>query len=83
MTVIGNGYEDRFLSESEVRDMMAEALEQADLTGRRVLILLPDATRTAPIPIMVRLFQDLLAGRVAALDYLVALARTNPWVMGR
>jgi nickel-dependent lactate racemase len=78
MTVIGNGYEDRFLGETEVHELMAEALEWADLNDRRVLILLPDATRTAPIPMMVRLFQDLLTGRVAALDYLVALGTHQP-----
>ncbi len=78
MTVIGNGYEDRFLSETEVHEFMAEALERADLNNRRVLILLPDATRTAPIPMMVRLYQDLLTGRVAALDYLVALGTHQP-----
>ena len=37
MTVIGNGYEDRFLGETEVHELMAEALEWADLNDRRVL----------------------------------------------
>jgi nickel-dependent lactate racemase len=78
MTLFGKGYEDRFLSEAEVRELVAEALEQADLTDRRVVILIPDATRTAPIPMMFRLFHELLAGRVAALDYLVALGTHQP-----
>jgi nickel-dependent lactate racemase len=78
MTVVGEGYEDRFLAEAEVRDLMAEALEEADLTGKRVLVLVPDGTRTAPTPMMFRLFQDILAGRVAALDYLVALGTHQP-----
>jgi nickel-dependent lactate racemase len=75
---IGKGYQDRFLSEAETRDLMAEALEAADLTGKRVLILIPDGTRTAPMPVMFRLFRELLAGRVAALDYLVALGTHQP-----
>ena len=76
--VIGKGYEDDFLSEAETRNLMAEALEAADLTDKRVLVLIPDGTRTAPIPMMFELLTGLLAGRVAALDYLVALGTHQP-----
>ena len=76
--LIGKGYEDAYLSETEARELMVEALEQAELTGKRVLVLIPDGTRTAPIPLMFRLFNDLLAKRVAALDYLVALGTHQP-----
>ncbi len=78
MAPVGKGDTDRFLTEAEVRDLLTEALEKADLTGKRVLILIPDSTRTAPIPMMFRLFHDLLTGRVAALDYLVALGTHQP-----
>jgi nickel-dependent lactate racemase len=78
MTLIGKGHTDRFLAEAEVYDLIAEALEQANLAGKRVLVLIPDSTRTAPIPMMFSLFRDLLAGRVAALDYLVALGTHPP-----
>ncbi|GAB4540130.1 MAG: lactate racemase domain-containing protein [Anaerolineae bacterium] len=76
--VVGKGYEQGYLSESETRELMAEGLEQADLSGRRVLILIPDGTRSVPMPVMFRLFHDLLADRVAALDYLVALGTHQP-----
>jgi nickel-dependent lactate racemase len=76
--MIGKGYEDRFLSDAETRDLLTEALEDADLVNRRVLVLIPDSTRTAPIPMMFRLFQDLLTEQVAALDYLVALGTHQP-----
>jgi nickel-dependent lactate racemase len=78
MTLIGKGHMDRFLAETEVRDLMAKALEQADLTGKRILVIIPDSTRSAPIPMMFNLFRDLLTGRVAALDYLVALGTHPP-----
>jgi nickel-dependent lactate racemase len=71
--VEGRGYEDRFLTESEIRELMAAALARAELTDKRVLVIIPDRTRTAPIPQMFRLFHELLNGRVAALDYLIAL----------
>jgi len=69
----GYGYEDRFLSEAEIRTLMSEALARAHLDGKRVLIIIPDRTRTAPIPQMFRLFHELLGERVVALDYLIAL----------
>jgi nickel-dependent lactate racemase len=69
----GYGYEDRFLSGAEIRTLVSEALAREHLDGKRVLIIIPDRTRTAPIPRMFRLFQELLGERVAALDYLIAL----------
>ncbi len=76
--VIGRGYEDDFLSEIETRDLIGEALEQVELIDKRVLVLIPDSTRTAPIPLMFRLLRDLLRERVSALDFLVALGTHQP-----
>ena len=44
-----------------------------DLDGKRVLIIIPDGTRSMPMPLMFNLFEELLGRRVKALDYLVAL----------
>jgi len=71
--MIGKGYEDKYLTEAEIRELMAQALTQADLSGKRVLIITPDSTRTAPLPQMFRLFYEYLGEEVAALDYLIAL----------
>jgi len=76
--VIGKGSTTHFLSESDVRDLAQEALAQANLRGKRVLVIVPDHTRTAPIPLFFRLFHELLGGQVAALDYLVALGTHQP-----
>ena len=70
---IGVGYTDRTLSEGEVRDVLAQAFAQHDMTGKRVLLITPDATRSAPMPMMFRLFYEALGDKVAALDYLIAL----------
>jgi lactate racemase len=71
--LIGKGYENGYLAEAEIRELLAATLAQANLAGRRVLIILPDSTRTAPIPLMFRLFYEYLGDNVAALDYLIAL----------
>ena len=70
---LGLGYTHRLLTGAEIHGLAAEALAQASLAGKRVLVIVPDGTRTAPIPLFFRLFHELLGDHVAALDYLVAL----------
>jgi nickel-dependent lactate racemase len=76
--VTGKGHTDRLLGESEVRDLMNEALASVDLEGKRVLILIPDGTRSGPVDVFFRLFHQLLWERVSALDYLIALGTHQP-----
>jgi lactate racemase len=66
------------LSEDSVRGLIVQALEPMRLDGKRVLIIIPDSTRTAPIPLFFRLFHEVLWGRVAALDFMVALGTHQP-----
>ena len=73
----GKGYEDRFLSEHEIREILNAALGHARLSGKRELIIIPDSTRTAPIPQMFRLFYEALGKEAAALDYLIAAFRES------
>jgi nickel-dependent lactate racemase len=80
--VIGKGACDRALSESEVRKLMSEAFYGAGLNGKRVLVIIPDGTRTAPIPMMFRLFHESLNDRVEALDFLIALGTHQPMSEG-
>src|SRR4030095_15178983 len=75
---IGKGSCDRALSESEVRELMSSALFDAGLDGKRVLVIIPDGTRTAPTPMMFRLFHESLNDRVEALDFLIALGTHQP-----
>jgi len=74
---IGAGSTDTYLDNAAVRGIVAEAVEALPIVGKRVLIVIPDGTRTAPIPQMFRYFQELLRPRVKSLDYLVALG-THP-----
>ena len=75
--LLKSGSADRFLDEDEIRAMTAEVLSRADLDGKRVLVIVPDSTRTAPIPLFFHLFYEFLWERVSALDYLIALG-THP-----
>jgi nickel-dependent lactate racemase len=75
--VIGKGFTDRYLTAEEISAITQEGLASLALEGKRVLIIIPDGTRTMPMPRMFALFESLLALRAAALDYLVALG-THP-----
>ncbi len=75
--VIGQGFADRYLTNDEICGIVQQGLGSLDLDGKRVLVIIPDGTRTMPTPLMFGLFEKQLASRVAALDYLVALG-THP-----
>jgi len=75
---IGAGSSNAYLDDAQVREIVAEALEALPVLDQRVLILIPDGTRTAPVPQMFRYFQELLCPQVKALDYLVALGTHPP-----
>lgn len=75
--VIGQGNTQHPLTEAQVQALIAEGLAHAPVDGKRVLVILPDSTRTAPIPQIVQSLRTALSGRTAALDYLIA-AGTHP-----
>ncbi|MDQ3460446.1 MAG: lactate racemase domain-containing protein [Deinococcota bacterium] len=76
--VISKGLETATLSEADVRELLESAFAEADLAGKRVLVIIPDGTRTAPIPLVFRLLYELLGSSVARLDYLIALGTHQP-----
>jgi len=76
--VIGKGYEQGQLSEAEVRELAAEALGQIELAGERVLVIIPDSTRTCPLPLFFRLFCELIRPKAKQLDFLIALGTHPP-----
>ena len=75
--IVAEGHTDRLLSEEDVRVLATEALGRIEIDGNRVLVIIPDSTRTAPVPLLFRLLHEILRDRVKALDYLVALG-THP-----
>ena len=75
-TVIGKGFADRYLDVAELREIVEQS--SAELKGQRVLVLIPDGTRTMPMPLMFDLFEEIVRPQVPALDYLVALGTHAP-----
>jgi nickel-dependent lactate racemase len=71
-------YQDKLLSVEEIGTLVEQGFATYPVDGKRVLVLVPDGTRTAPIPVMFRQLQRVLSGRVAALDFLIALGTHMP-----
>jgi len=69
----GIGFSDRTLSDDERREVMARAVEAMRADGKRVLAIVPDGTRSVPMPLIFRELTALLRPRAAKLDYLIAL----------
>jgi nickel-dependent lactate racemase len=69
---------ERTLGESQVLAIVAESLAPLRLAGRKVLLIVPDATRTAPVGLLFRVLHDLLGGETKSLDVLIALGTHPP-----
>ena len=76
--IIGRGHTEGILSDAEVRDFCKQALADLPIDGKRILALIPDSTRTAPVGLMFRTLCDLLLGRAARIDFLIALGTHMP-----
>lgn len=74
----GHGSATELVGPDLFEDLLVGALERSGLAGRRVLAVVPDGTRTAPIPLLYRVLNDQLGRRSAALDYLIALGTHPP-----
>jgi nickel-dependent lactate racemase len=77
-TVVGSGSSDRHLNERQVRELAAEALARLDLAGKRVLLIVPDSTRTAPVGLLFRVIHELIGAETRSLDVLIALGTHPP-----
>jgi nickel-dependent lactate racemase len=68
----------RLLTEKVIREKLVAGLRPETLAGKRVLAIIPDATRTAPVVQFYRLLCELVGTRAAKLDFLVALGTHPP-----
>ena len=72
MSVVGRGLESGFLPVEDVKSIAREGLARLPLDGRRVLVLVPDGTRTMPMPLLFDVLDEAVGPRAAALAFLVA-----------
>jgi nickel-dependent lactate racemase len=75
---LGQGSPNAVISEDRVKAII-EAGTPPDLyRKKRVLVLTPDATRTCPLPMMIRAIRQVIGEKCAKLDFMVALGTHTP-----
>ncbi|GAA3346833.1 lactate racemase domain-containing protein [Amorphoplanes nipponensis] len=66
------------LTDDQVRAFVGRQLAGVDLDGRSVCILVPDGTRTCPLPLLLGAVHQALSGRVSRMTTLIALGTHQP-----
>ena len=78
MTAQGLGCGDHPLTEDQVRQIVTTASDGAALRGKKVVCIIPDRTRTCPLPFLFRLICETAGAAAAKLDFIVALGTHPP-----
>lgn len=78
MSVLEKIAERGALSADEIRAFIADACATMALDGKSVLFIIPDQTRSMPMPLVFRALHDAVHGRAKKMDYLIALGTHPP-----
>ena len=78
MTAATTGGADGVLSEEQVVAFVREQLAAVDVDGRSVCVVVPDATRSCPLPLLLTAVHGALVGRASRVTALVALGTHAP-----
>ena len=68
----------RAIDMQEVEARLGKALEEIDVTGKKVLVIIPDNTRTLPMPTFFETISTHLSQRASLITFLVALGTHPP-----
>ncbi len=66
------------VANEQAREAISEFFAQNDYAGKKILLIIPDNTRSGPIGRIFQIIFDVLADKVKALDCLVALGTHQP-----
>lgn len=72
------GGADQTLTGDELRRFVRAQLDAAELDGKSVCLVIPDGTRSSPLPLLLDAVCSALAGRVTRLTAVVALGTHQP-----
>ena len=76
--VISKGGKNGFVELSEVAEVVGRFFAQNDYTGKRVLLIVPDNTRSGPVGDVFKIIYDCLSQKAKTVDCLVALGTHQP-----
>lgn len=66
------------LTAEQVREIVAKYLATIPVEGQRILLVIPDQTRTAPVGLLFKTIHEQIGGTAKALDILIALGTHPP-----
>lgn len=78
MNIIEKKVNQDYLTESEIVAVIQKGVAAANLEGKKVLVIVPDTTRTAPMPLLFKSLCDASLSLVEKLDFMVALGTHPP-----
>src|SRR6266446_8273820 len=79
MTALSNiAPEGTNLSAEQIRAFIAKTCDAAEYRGKKVLLIVPDSTRTCPLDVMFRGVFEQIGASVAVLDVMIALGTHQP-----
>ena len=70
--------EGRLLTAEQAREVVAKAMPEEDYRDSKVLLIVPDNTRTAPVGMLFKAVHEQVGGVTAALDVMIALGTHQP-----
>ena len=74
--MIGKGFAGRELTSDDIREIVKKALFSENWNEKRVLLIIPDATRSAPVDVLYKVIHEKIHAKVACLDILIALGES-------
>jgi nickel-dependent lactate racemase len=78
MTTISAVSTAQCMTAEQIESVVAQAAEALRPAGRRVLVIIPDHTRSCPLPQVAAMLQQHVGARAAAMDFLIALGTHPP-----
>lgn len=67
-----------FLTHDQIEQIVAQGVPKTELAGKRILLIVPDATRSCPLGMVFKEVHRQLSGSVKALDVMIALGTHPP-----
>ena len=65
--------EGKLLSSTQANEVVSKAMPEADFYNSKVLLIVPDSTRTAPVGTIFKAIHNQIGNNVSALDVMIAL----------
>src|SRR5688500_13563367 len=70
--------EGHFVSQDQARNLIAQACPAKDYKGKKILLIVPDSTRTCPLGLLFQSLHEQVGAATAAFDVMIALGTHQP-----